>query len=255
MPHPTHTVHVNDVNGIDGTLDANGTGGTHSTVMNGDASHINGFNDTSYLNGDAHTSGTVHTNGTNGNLHANGMTDNVSPSSIPQCTSDVEPSMPIAICGMALRLPGGSASPQEFWDFLINKGDARSRVPESRYNISAYYKDDKLPGAIASEYAYFLDETVRLGAFDSSRFSLSRSELEFADPQQRRLLEVVREAFDDAGEVGFRGKAIGCYVGNMGEDWGEMMNRDPLSHGANRINRISYEFGLKGPSMTIRTAC
>jgi hypothetical protein len=42
----------------------------------------------------------------------------------------------------------------------------------------------------------------------------------------------------------------------MGEDWGEMMNRDPLSHGANRIdgyndwmlgNRISYEFGLKGP--------
>ena len=42
----------------------------------------------------------------------------------------------------------------------------------------------------------------------------------------------------------------------MGEDWGEMMNRDPLSHGPNRIdgyndwmlgNRISYEFGLKGP--------
>ena len=50
----------------------------------------------------------------------------------------------------------------------------------------------------------------------------------------------------------------------MGEDWGEMMNRDPLSHGANRLdgyndwmlgNRISYEFDLKGPSMTIRTAC
>lgn len=42
----------------------------------------------------------------------------------------------------------------------------------------------------------------------------------------------------------------------MNEDWGEMMNRDPLWHGPNKIdgyqdwmlpNRISYEFGLTGP--------
>lgn len=236
---------------------------THGTYTNG----MNRMNGTSHLNGHARTSGmsgTVHANGMNelystdginGNAHTNGVSDQV---------SKVESSAPIAICGMALRLPGGSASPQEFWDFLMNKGDARSRVPESRYNVSAYHRTDKRPGAIASEYGYFLDESVKLGAFDSSRFSLSRAELEYADPQQRRLLEVVREAFDDAGDVNFRGKAIGCYVGNMGEDWGELMNRDPLSHGANRIdgyndwmlgNRISYEFGLTGPSMTIRTAC
>ncbi|KAF2878487.1 hypothetical protein BDV95DRAFT_624920 [Massariosphaeria phaeospora] len=203
------------------------------------ASHTNGVNGTSYVNG---VNGESHTNGGNG----------------------IEPQVPIAICGMALRLPGGSSSPQEFWDFLLAKGDARMRVPESRYNVSAYHTATKRPGSVASEYGYFLDESVKLGALDTSRFTLSRAELEFADPQQRRLLEVVREAFDDAGDVNFRGKPIGCYVGNMGEDWGEMMNRDPLSHGPNRIdgyndwmlgNRISYEFGLKGPSMTIRTAC
>jgi hypothetical protein len=37
---------------------------------------------------------------------------------------------PIAICGMALRLPGGLHTPQQFWDFLVAKGDARGRVPE-----------------------------------------------------------------------------------------------------------------------------
>lgn len=242
-------------NGVDGTSNTNGTNGIYTKAPNGDAPHING---TSHLNGDTHP------NGINGSSYTNGAHGMGDTSRLSEDGSKVEPSIPIAVCGMALRLPGGSASPQDFWEFLINKGDARSRVPESRYNVSAYHRTDKRPGAIASEYGYFLDDSVRLGAFDSSRFSLSRAELEYADPQQRRLLEVVREAFDDAGDVTFRGKAIGCYVGNMGEDWGEMMNRDPLSHGANRIdgyndwmlgNRISYEFGLQGPSMTIRTAC
>ncbi|KAL8790668.1 MAG: hypothetical protein Q9213_000516 [Squamulea squamosa] len=266
-------------NGVNGTSDTNGTHATYMNGTNGDASHVNGLDDTYHLNGDGHTNGTngsshidsisarSHTGAIDGDARANGvqnMNGTTPFSGISDHGNKAEPSIPIAICGMALRLPGGAASPQEFWDFLINKGDGRSRVPESRYNVSAYYRADKRPGAVATEYGYFLDESVKLGAFDSSRFSLSRSELEYADPQQRRLLEVVREAFDDAGDVSFRGKAIGCYVGNMGEDWGEMMNRDPLSHGANRIdgyndwmlgNRISYEFGLKGPSMTIRTAC
>lgn len=101
---------------------------------------------------------------------------------------------------MALRLPGGLGSPQDLWDFLIAKGDARSRVPESRYNVSAFHSPSKRPGTVVTEYGYFLDESIKLGALDASRFSLSRAELEAADPQQRQMLEVVRECFDDAGE-------------------------------------------------------
>jgi Polyketide synthase modules and related proteins len=111
---------------------------------------------------------------------------------------------PVAICGMAVRLPGGLASPQDFWDFLITKGDARGRVPKSRYNIDAYHSTSGRPGTIATEYGYFLDESVKLGSLDASRFSLSRAELEFAGPEQRLMLEVVREALDDAGEVDFK---------------------------------------------------
>lgn len=169
---------------------------------------------------------------------------------------------PIAICGMALRLPGGLESPQQFWDFLVAKGDARGRVPESRYNISAYYSQSGRPGTIGTEHGYFLsdDDVQQLGALDAGRFSISRAELECADPQQRRMLEVVRECLDDAGEVGFRGASIGCYMGSYGEDWLEMQNRDPQQSGIYRLdgygdfmlsNRISYEMDLRGPRYVV----
>ena len=47
---------------------------------------------------------------------------------------------PIAICGMALRLPGGLSTPQQFWDLLVAKGDARGRVPEVRILSEIFYR-------------------------------------------------------------------------------------------------------------------
>ena len=63
------------------------------------------------------------------------------------------PPEPIAICGMATRLPGGIMTPQELWKFLIAKGDARCRVPKSRYNISAFHSETEKPGTIRPEYS------------------------------------------------------------------------------------------------------
>lgn len=168
----------------------------------------------------------------------------------------VSTATPIAVCGMALRLPGGLTNPQQLWEFLLAGGDARTRVPESRYNVSAYHSKTGRPGTVATEYGYFLDESVKLGALDTSRFSFSRAELESADPQQRLMLEVVRECLDDAGEVGFRGRTIGCYMGCYGEDWLEIQSRDPQQSGPSKVdgyndfmlsNRISYEMDLRGP--------
>lgn len=163
---------------------------------------------------------------------------------------------PIAICGMACRLPGGLTTPQELWEFVLAKRNARGRVPESRYNISAYYSAVPKPGTISTEYGCFLDESVDLGALDTSFFTLPRTEVERADPQQRLMLEVARECFEDAGLTDWRGKTIGCYVGNFGEDWVEMFAKEPQQWGMHRIvgtgdfvisNRLSYEFDIKGP--------
>ncbi|KAH7371058.1 hypothetical protein BKA66DRAFT_498750 [Pyrenochaeta sp. MPI-SDFR-AT-0127] len=165
---------------------------------------------------------------------------------------------------MACRLPGGISSPKGLWDFLIAGRDGRSRVPKSRFNIDGFYSPTKRPGTINSEYGYFLDESVNLGGLDNSFFSMGRSELESLDPQQRILLEVARESLDDAGEVGWKGSNIGVYVGNFTQDWYDMMVRDGLRHNQYAMatsndfmvsERVSHELDLRGPSLTIRTAC
>lgn len=68
---------------------------------------------------------------------------------------------------------------------------------------------------IIRRYGYFLD--ADLGQLDTSFFTMPKMELERADPQQRQLLEVTRECFESAGEVDYRGKNIGCFVGSFGE--------------------------------------
>jgi acyl transferase domain-containing protein len=161
---------------------------------------------------------------------------------------------------MACRLPGGVNSPHQLWDFLMAGGDARSKVPSSRYNISAYYSPtlNKKPGTTNTEYGYFLDESVDLGALDSTFFSMPRTEVAHLDPQQRIMLEVARESLDDAGETpaGWRGKNVGVYVGSYGSDWADNYNREMLQYGPYQINstddfslsnRLSYEMDLRGP--------
>lgn len=161
---------------------------------------------------------------------------------------------PIAICGMALRLPAGLKTPQQLWEFLLAGGDARGRVPSSRYNVAAFHDSTGKHGTVITEYGYFLDEDI--GALDKSFFSMPRMEVERTDPQQRLMLEATRECFEDAGETAWRGQRIGCYMGSLGEDWCEMFARETQNWGPYRYtgfgdfalsNRVSYEMDLQGP--------
>ena len=162
------------------------------------------------------------------------------------------PPTPIAICGMALRLPGGVRTPEAFWDVLYNGKDLRGPIPESRFNIDAF--DDKLgkKSSIKTHYGYFLEED--LACLDTSFFSMSKQEVEKTDPQQRQMLEVARECLESAGEVDYRGKLIGCYVGTFGEDWLMMQSKENQFTGGYNFsghlmiaNRLSYEYDFKGP--------
>ncbi|KAL4904450.1 hypothetical protein BDW74DRAFT_179029 [Aspergillus multicolor] len=170
---------------------------------------------------------------------------------------------PIAIVGMGSRLPGSVRTPQQFWDLLTVKGSGRCRVPADRYNVDAFVGPKGKPGHTCTEYGYFLQD-VDLATIDSSFWSMTRKEIEMMDPQQRLLLEVVYECLEHSGATGFKDQDIGCYVGVFGEDWAEIQAKDPQTSGTYQIigygdfaiaNRISYELGLTGPSMTIRTAC
>lgn len=169
---------------------------------------------------------------------------------------------PVAIIGMAMRLPGEIHDATKYWEFLTSKGNARSRIPTSRYNTDAFYRPGKR-GYTNSQHGYFL-ENVDLTTADTSFWSMSRKELEVMDPQQRLMLEIAYECLENSGAVNYKGKNIGCFVGVYGEDWSELQIRETLDSAFYRIpgtgdftisNRISYELGLVGPSMTVRTAC
>ena len=167
---------------------------------------------------------------------------------------------PIAITGMAMRLPGGANSDLSFWDLILNKESGRCQVPASRYNIDAFYDPKERPGSVKTQYGYFIDD-YDLQCFDASFFSMSKPEIERIDPQQRMFLEVVRECLESGGKTSWRGDKIGCFAGSFGEDWLDLGAKDVQNAGPYRItgsgdfvlaNRVSYEYDFKGPRYDAR---
>ncbi|KAE8155307.1 hypothetical protein BDV25DRAFT_135054 [Aspergillus avenaceus] len=168
---------------------------------------------------------------------------------------------PVAIVGMGMRLPGGVKCGRDFWDMLVNKRDGLCRVPKTRYNIDAFY-DEAREGGVRTKHGYFLEQDI--AQLDLGFFGISKLEAEKLDPQQRLLLEVVWECMENAGQANWQGTDIGCFVGVFGEDWLDLLSKDTQQHDRYRVmgagdfalaNRVSYEYDLRGPSVTIRTGC
>lgn len=191
------------------------------------------------------------------------LTSDLSPGSekLPEVHVGSSDETLVAVCGVALRAPGGIRNTADYWDLLVSGKDARGPIPPSRYNIDGF--DDSLGGRgpIKTRFGYFLEDD--LSQIDTSFFSMSRKEVERCDPQQRFLLEVSREALEDAGEVDYRGKNIACFVGTFGDDWAQIAGKEALhpqgglgyvttGHGDLMLsNRVSYEYDLKGPRQVL----
>ncbi|KAK8429569.1 putative polyketide synthase [Phyllosticta citricarpa] len=192
---------------------------------------------------------------------------------------------PVAVVGMGCRLPGESTSPHKLWKFLERAGCANNEPPESRFNFKTHFDGSRKPKTMRSPGGMFL-ETVDPQEFDAPFFSISSAEALAMDPQQRQLLEVVYECLENAGITleSVDGARVGCFVGSyaVGEtylclftvrfvdhcrictDYEAMQARDPddrvpgVTVGVGRAilsNRLSHFLNIKGPSMTIDTAC
>ncbi|ATQ70969.1 MULTISPECIES: beta-ketoacyl synthase N-terminal-like domain-containing protein [Methylosinus] len=173
---------------------------------------------------------------------------------------------PLAVIGMGLRLPGGIATPEDYWRFLCGEGDALSEVPEDRPGLRAVYdaRPDR-PGRSYVKRAGFLDDVA---AFDAKFFGVSQREAEALDPQQRLLLETAWEALERAGIAARRGDRlpVGVFVGVMASEYGERRlgradkrDVDPyFGTGGGHCfaaGRISYVMGFCGPALAVDTAC
>jgi acyl transferase domain-containing protein len=107
-----------------------------------------------------------------------------------------------------------------------------------------------------------------LDMFDASFFAFNPSEAEVLDPQVRVFIECAWEALETAGYTSdaYKGR-IGVYAG-VGGNWygnpapaardGKQSNEPTFSVGNQKdflSTRVSYKLNLKGPSMTVQTAC
>jgi acyl transferase domain-containing protein/acyl-coenzyme A synthetase/AMP-(fatty) acid ligase/NAD(P)-dependent dehydrogenase (short-subunit alcohol dehydrogenase family)/acyl carrier protein len=170
----------------------------------------------------------------------------------------------IAIVSMACRFPGHANTPEAFWSLLRDGVDAITEVPSDRWDAqAAYHPDPSHPGTVVNRYGGFVGFVDQ---FDATFFGISGREALHLDPQQRLLLECCWEVFERAGlsSNSLTGSQTGVFVGISTNDYFQRLNRRPEDIDAyvasgNALslaaNRLSYTFGLEGPSMAIDTAC
>ncbi|KAK1964571.1 PKSKA1 [Colletotrichum sublineola] len=173
--------------------------------------------------------------------------------------------VPIAVVGMACRLPGHSNSTTALWEFLQRGGVAKNEPPPSRFNLDGHYDKSRRPRTMKSPGGMFIED-VDPELFDGQFFNISRVDCIAMDPQQRQMLEVAYECLENAGvplEL-LSGTKTGVIVGTNFIDYAAIQNRDPEDRAdsitiglASSIlsNRVSHFLNVTGPSMTIDTAC
>ncbi|TLD14962.1 hypothetical protein PspLS_10834 [Pyricularia sp. CBS 133598] len=173
---------------------------------------------------------------------------------------------PIAIVGMACRMPGAVSSPAEFWELLTRCRSGFGPIPAAtRFDPAAF--QHPVPGrggCFTPVGGNFLQCDVR--AFDAPFFGLTEKEAISLDPQQRLLLECTFEALENAGipKHTIVGKDVGVFIGGSFPEYESHLFRDsdsiPMHQAtgcayAMQSNRISHFFDLRGPSFTSDTAC
>ena len=179
-------------------------------------------------------------------------------------TFEMASSEPIAIVGMGCRLPGGITDAQSLWRVLQGAVDTIGQVPEDRWDAASLFDaDPDRRGTMGTRNGGFLDDVDR---FDATFFGISPREAASMDPQQRLMLEVSWAALENAGIAPdtLAGSPTGVFVGVGNSDYSRLLfrERDQIDayagsgSSASMIpGRLSYHFGLQGPSIAIDTAC
>lgn len=168
----------------------------------------------------------------------------------------------IAVIGLAGRFPGAK-NLAEFW---ANLRDGVESV--------TFFTDEELReagiGPELLEHPQYVKAKAMLEdveSFDAPFFNYSPREAELVDPQFRLFHECSWEALEDAGYTpDTDGKLIGVYAGASPNTYWVANQIMSAAHASDHFQilqlnnpsfttRISYKLNLKGPSVSVQTAC
>jgi amino acid adenylation domain-containing protein len=173
---------------------------------------------------------------------------------------------PIAIVGMAIRGPG-IRDVRELWD-VVRAGTETIRTldPDALIAAGADPRRVRRPEFVPREGV--LDDADR---FDAEFFGYSDVDAATMDPQQRLFLECAHEALEHAGcdPARFPG-GIGVFGGAGTPRHWMVPVMDRLREGVSELEglragtlnapdflatRVAFKLGLRGPAVTVQTAC
>lgn len=165
----------------------------------------------------------------------------------------------VAVVGIGCRFPGAK-NWQEFWEMLAKGKCMIGELPESRTHLDLRYSK----GPRKRYKCGYLND---IDMFDPVFFGITPREAERMDPQQRLLMEVLWEAFEDAGIAvkELAGSDTGVFIGT-GLSFSHYFERQYSKNTADiysvsgaqpfaAANRISYIFDFRGPSFAFDSAC
>ncbi|WP_406841817.1 amino acid adenylation domain-containing protein (plasmid) [Streptomyces sp. AHU1] len=169
--------------------------------------------------------------------------------SAPQSSAPLASDEPIAIVGMAVRVPG-AADLAAFWDLVVSGGTGIRRFDAPDGVIGAHSTLDGM-----------LD-------FDPGHFGISPQEARLMDPQQRHLLMACVQALAHAGIADTSNTRVGLVAGAGENTYFQDLLReaDParlpdgfqlaLHHEKDFLTtKVAYHLGLTGPAFSAQTAC
>ncbi len=167
---------------------------------------------------------------------------------------------PVAVIGLACRLPGGIDSPEQLWEALLAGADLVTEVPADRWDADEYYDPERgVPGRTVSRWGAFIDD---IAGFDAPFFGLDDNRATAIDPQHRLLMETSWEAVEQAGidPSTLAGTRTGVYFGISHDDHTSIA-LDAGVYGYTETSacmasgRVAYVLDVNGPALTTDTAC
>ncbi|WP_069170055.1 non-ribosomal peptide synthetase [Streptomyces griseus] len=159
------------------------------------------------------------------------------------------PTEPIAVVGMAVRVPG-APDLAAFWELVVSGGTGIRRIDAPDGFVGAHSTLDGM-----------LD-------FDPGHFGISPQEARLMDPQQRHLLMAAVQALAHAGVADTAAARVGLVAGAGENTYFQSLLReaDPehlpdgfqlaLHHEKDFLaTKVAYHLGLTGPAFSAQTAC